>query len=95
MFSVAATPHGHEWVDKKKLVARARRMDGQAAAIGRMIEGDRPCHDVLQQIVALIAAAEEVAVLLIEDHVVARCRADEAARLAEELGGYLRRVCRR
>lgn len=90
-----SSEHGHTWTDKKKLMLRARRMDGQADGIARMIEEDRSCEDILQQIVALISASEELAVLLIQDHVLVRCHDGEAERLSEELSSYLRRVIRR
>jgi DNA-binding FrmR family transcriptional regulator len=89
--------HSHEWVEKRKLVLRGRRMHGQAGAVVRMIEDDRSCAEVLQQVVAMISAAEELAVLVLQDHVLSRCGqgGTDGQELAQELGSYLRRVVRR
>ncbi len=54
--------------DKEALLRRLRKMEGQVRGIGQMIEDDRYCLDVVQQINALSAAAREVALLVLEDH---------------------------
>lgn len=83
----------HEWVDKKALVDRARKIEGQAAGVARMIDGDRHCADILQQVAALNSAAQELAVLLLEDHIKARhAERLEAPAVAEELTTLLRRT---
>lgn len=88
---------GHLFVDKKRLLARAHRVEGQASAVARMIDQDDSCEDILQQIVALRAASQELAVLVVEDHVIARCAGDaiDGDRLAEELRSLLQRLARR
>ncbi len=55
--------------NKDVLLARLRKMEGQVRGIQQMIEDQRYCVEVLQQINALTAAAREVAILLTEDHV--------------------------
>lgn len=85
--------------DREALVARMKRIEGQARGITRMIEEDRYCVDVLQQLTALRAAADEVAMQLLEHHV-AGCvtnavrdeRGDEAI---DELMTILRKAIRR
>ncbi len=54
--------------DKEALLRRLRKMEGQVRGIGQMIEDDRYCLDVVQQINALTAAAREVALIVLEDH---------------------------
>lgn len=54
--------------DKERLLARMRRIEGQARGIARMIEEDRYCIDVMQQIASMRAAAEAVALVLLRDH---------------------------
>jgi DNA-binding FrmR family transcriptional regulator len=83
----------HEWVDKKTLVDRAKKVEGQSAAVRRMIEEDRSCGDILQQVAALNSAAQRLAVLLLEDHIEDRC-GDGAlgADVAEETGKLIGRV---
>jgi DNA-binding FrmR family transcriptional regulator len=53
---------------KEALLQRLRRMEGQARGLERMIEDERYCLDVIQQINALTAAAREVALIMVEDH---------------------------
>lgn len=83
----------HEWVDKKTLVDRAKKVEGQSAAVLRMIEEDRSCGDILQQVAALNSAAQRLAVLLLEDHIEARCGDGvPGANVAEETGRLIGRV---
>lgn len=55
--------------DKSSLLARMRKIEGQAKGIQQMIEEDRYCIDIIQQITALGAAADEVALLILENHI--------------------------
>lgn len=83
----------HEWVDKKTLVDRAKKVEGQSAAVRRMIEEDRPCGDILQQVAALNSAAQRLAVLLLEDHIEARCsNGVSGSDVADETGRLIGRV---
>ncbi len=91
------SPNGdHEWTDKRKILNRARRMEGQASAVSRMVDEGRSCSEVLQQVAAFLSAGEELAVLLIEDHVLAGSRAGvDVEALAKELASHMRRVLKR
>ena len=53
---------------REELVRRLNRIEGQVRGIRRMIEEDRYCLDVVQQISAMNAAAQEVALIVLEDH---------------------------
>ena len=55
--------------DKPSLLARMRKIEGQAKGIQRMIEEDRYCIDIVQQLTALCAAADEVSLLVLENHI--------------------------
>lgn len=55
--------------DSRDLVTRLRRIEGQARGIQRLVEEEAYCLDVLQQVEALTAAADEVGLLLLEDHI--------------------------
>ena len=55
--------------EKLPLLARMKKVEGQAKGIQRMIEDDRYCIDIIQQITALGAAADEVALLILENHI--------------------------
>jgi DNA-binding FrmR family transcriptional regulator len=54
--------------DKEALLLRLRRIEGQVRGLQQMIEDDRYCLDVVQQITALTSAAREVALIVLEDH---------------------------
>lgn len=55
--------------DRRLLLNRLRRIEGQARGLQRMVDEQAYCLDVLQQVEALTAAADQVAMLLLEDHV--------------------------
>jgi DNA-binding FrmR family transcriptional regulator len=61
-----ATSYAH---DKAKILARLRRMEGQVRGVQRMVEEDQYCLDVLTQLSAIIAAARQTGLLVLEDHV--------------------------
>lgn len=55
--------------DKPALLTRMRKIEGQARGIRQMIEDDRYCIDIVQQLTALSAAADEVSLLILESHI--------------------------
>jgi CsoR family transcriptional regulator, copper-sensing transcriptional repressor len=55
--------------DRRELVNRLKRIEGQARGIQRLVDEETYCLDVLQQVEALTAAADQVALLLLEDHI--------------------------
>jgi DNA-binding FrmR family transcriptional regulator len=55
--------------DTRELINRLRRIEGQARGLQRLVDDEAYCLDVLQQVEALTAAADQVALLLIEDHI--------------------------
>jgi CsoR family transcriptional regulator, copper-sensing transcriptional repressor len=59
----------HSYAEHKDdLIRRLRRMEGQVRGLQQMVEDDRYCLDIVQQTQALSAAAREVALLILEDH---------------------------
>ena len=48
---------------------RMRRIAGQARGIEKMIEEERYCIDIVQQINALSSAADEVAMIILQNHI--------------------------
>ena len=54
---------------KDKTLARIKRISGQVAGIQRMVEGDRYCVDVLNQIAAVRSALDALGVELLTRHV--------------------------
>ena len=55
--------------DKPSLLARMKKIEGQAKGVQQMLEEDRYCIDVVQQLTALSAAADEVALLILQGHI--------------------------
>ena len=55
--------------DKLSLLARMKKIEGQAKGIQRMIEEDRYCIDIVQQLSALSAASDEVSLLILQSHI--------------------------
>jgi DNA-binding FrmR family transcriptional regulator len=54
---------------RKKVRARVNRVSGQIAGIGRMIEEDRYCVDILDQIAAARSALDALGVELLTGHI--------------------------
>jgi DNA-binding FrmR family transcriptional regulator len=63
--------------DKRALLGRLRRIEGQVRGVHRMVEEDAYCIDVLTQISAATRALQAVAVGVLEDHL-GHCVVDAA-----------------
>ena len=48
---------------KSDLVVRLRRVEGQVRGVQRMLENDRGCHEVLQQLSAVRAALQNASLI--------------------------------
>ena len=59
----------------KQLLTRLTRIEGQVRGVARMIEEDRYCIDILNQLQAVKAALRKVEERLLKDHA-AHCVAD-------------------
>lgn len=58
------------YIDKRdRLLKRVNRLEGQVRGVGRMIQEDRYCIDIVNQISAIQAAARELSLQLLEGHV--------------------------
>ena len=55
--------------DKPSLLRRMKKIEGQSRGIQRMIEEDRYCIDIVQQLTALSAAVDEVSLLILGSHI--------------------------
>jgi DNA-binding FrmR family transcriptional regulator len=53
---------------RSALAARVNRIDGQVRGIGRMIDDDRYCIDILTQVAAVQSALDGLALELLEHH---------------------------
>ncbi|MEU8570730.1 metal-sensitive transcriptional regulator [Streptomyces pathocidini] len=104
----AASRHSHEqhtqapgYTDHKAdHLARLSKIEGQIRGISRMVTGDRYCIDVLTQITAASRALQEVALVLLDNHVrgcvtdAARTDPAQAEEKFAELSDTLRRAVR-
>ncbi len=54
--------------DKNAVLKRLRKIEGQVRGLHRMVEEDRYCIDVLEQVSAATKALKSVALLLLDDH---------------------------
>ena len=55
--------------DKQEILVRLRKMEGQLNGIQRMIEKDRYCVDVLNQLSSIIAATQKVSAIILRNHI--------------------------
>lgn len=58
----------HTLRDKNKLLARIRRIQGQAAGLERLLESEGDCREVLQQIAAIRGAVNGLMYTVLEGH---------------------------
>ena len=92
-----STSYAH---DKAKILARLRRMEGQVRGVQRMVDEDQYCVDVLTQLSAIIAAARQTGLLVLEDHirgcVLGTCRHGhgDPEEVVDELTGAIERFTR-
>lgn len=73
-------------VAKAKLVSRVRRIEGQARGVARMIEEDRDCNEILQQLAAVRSAAHQATIMLVRSYAT-ECIVSEGS--AEEIADAL------
>jgi DNA-binding FrmR family transcriptional regulator len=64
--------------NKDNVLKRLRRIEGQVRGVERMVEEDRYCVEVLDQITAITRALQATALELLDDHL-AHCVADAVA----------------
>jgi DNA-binding FrmR family transcriptional regulator len=75
--------------DKEAILKRLRRIEGQVRGLQRMVEDDRYCIDVLEQVSAATRALQSVALALLDDHM-AHCVADAVNSGGDETTAKLR-----
>ena len=81
---------------KEQIQKRLSRIEGQVRGVGRMVEEERYCIDVLNQIQAIEAALDKVALGLLDQHA-RSCVAnatdhpEKVAEMMEAVGRFMRR----
>lgn len=83
--------------DKSKLLSRLARVEGQIRGVGRMVEDDRYCIDILTQISAINSSMQNIGLLLLEDHIrgcVVNAEGEEREERLNELNKAIARFTR-
>lgn len=65
--AASAGDHGYS-SEKKRYLARLKRIEGQVRGLHRMVDEDTYCIDVLTQVSAVQSALKGVALALLDDH---------------------------
>lgn len=60
--------HGSYQENKKRIIDGLKRIEGQMRGIQRMVEQERYCVDVLNQIAASRMALSRLALIILQDH---------------------------
>jgi CsoR family transcriptional regulator, copper-sensing transcriptional repressor len=80
---------------KRQLKSRLVKAQGHLSAVIRMVDDEKYCIDVLTQLKAVQAALDKTAQLMLKQHletcVVEAVKADDSARVMDELWQLLRR----
>ena len=69
MSNQTTTRHYNYTEDKPALLARMKKIEGQARGIHKMLEDERYCIDIVQQLTALSSAIDEVSLRILESHI--------------------------
>ncbi|AGP30497.1 metal-sensitive transcriptional regulator [Corynebacterium terpenotabidum] len=89
--------HGYT-PEKKRYLARLKRIEGQVRGLHRMVDEDEYCIDVLTQISAVQSALKGVALALLDDHMqhcvlhAAQEGGDEAVAKLDEVSAAVARL---
>ena len=95
--SCAENRQGSYQKQKKKLMDGLRRAEGQVRGIQRMVEEERYCVDVLDQISAVRMALAKLSMTILDEHVRgcvsdAIAGDDSAGETIEELMGIIKKI---
>ncbi|HTU38863.1 MAG TPA: metal-sensitive transcriptional regulator [Acidimicrobiales bacterium] len=89
------------YIDNKDAIQkRLRRVEGQVRGLQRMVDQDRYCIDILEQVSAATKALQAVALKLLDDHLAhcvsdaVRAGGDEAAEKLDEASAAIGRLVR-
>lgn len=71
--------------EKKSLINRLHRVEGQVRAVAKMVEQDKYCIDIVTQIAAANSALKSVQLILLDDHLAhcVKAAAEEGGDVAE------------
>jgi len=55
-------------IEKKDILLRLKRIEGQLRGLQKMVEGNAPCGDILTQVAAAAAAMKKVGRVIVSTH---------------------------
>ena len=79
----SATDHPGYASDKEAIQKRLRRIEGQVRGIQKMVDDDRYCINILEQVSAVTRALQSVSIELLDDHL-AHCVTDAVRKGGDE-----------
>ncbi len=56
---------------KTDLLKRLKRLEGQVRGVQRMLDEDRDCREILQQLAAIRSAAHQASLVVVREHAAA------------------------
>ena len=68
---------------KADLGKRLRRLEGQVRGVQRMLDEDRDCQEIVQQLAAIRAAAHQASLILVRSYA-AKCLIDGSPNTAQQ-----------
>jgi DNA-binding FrmR family transcriptional regulator len=68
---------------KQDLGKRLRRLEGQVRGVQKMLDEDRDCQEIVQQLAAIRSAAHQISLLLVRSYA-AECLMDGSRRTAQQ-----------
>ena len=74
----------NERPDRKDVLLRLKRIEGQIRGLQRMVEEEVPCADILTQVAAVTAATKKVGMVMVETYM------EECLERTEREGGAKR-----
>lgn len=83
--------------EKKEILLRLRRIEGQLRGLQRMVEGGIPCADILTQVAAVTAAIKKVGVVVVKTYMeecLDKARKQPGAQRGEALKDFQKAVSR-
>ncbi len=83
--------------EKKEIMLRLRRIEGQLRGLQRMVEGGIPCADILTQVAAVTAAIKKVGMVVVKTYMeecLDKTRKHPGAKREEALKDFQKAVSR-
>lgn len=83
--------------EKKEVLLRLRRIEGQVRGIQRMVEDKSPCSDILTQIAAVTSAMKKVGIVVVKTYMeecLEKAQKDTTVKQGEVLKDFQKAISR-